>query len=192
METMPANFSASALTFVYLGVLVLGLLLMGSSLVALARSFTAGSQSRAQSNVGFTLLRAAGFSLGVGALAFGVVGLLTELSFGMSPASSVIWSLAAGLIIGFGAQIILVWWSLRRKGEELEITYNVAGQAAEVIIAIPADGLGEITFQDDEGLIHLGARSASGQPIAPGMTVIIERVTRNVAIVRQADVADVD
>jgi hypothetical protein len=192
MEMMPTNFSVSALTFVYLGVLLLGLLLMGSSLVALARSFTAGSQAHAQSDVGFSLLKAAGFSLGVGALVFGMVGLLTELSLGMSPTSSVMWSLAAGLIIGFATQIILVWRSVRREEEELEITYDVAGQAAEVIIAVPADGLGEIVFRNDEGLIHLGARSASGRPIAPGMTVIIERVTRNVAIVRQADETDVD
>jgi F0F1-type ATP synthase assembly protein I len=192
MAIMSTIFSASALTFVYIGVLVLALLLIGTSLVTLARSFTAGSQSRTQRDMGFTLLRAAGFSLGVGALVFGVVGLLTERYFGMSPTSSVLWSLAAGLMIGFGTQILLVWRSVRREGEELEITYDIAGREAEVIIAVPADGLGEIAFQDDKGLIHLGAHSAGGRPIAAGMKVIIERVARNVAIVRPADESVVD
>jgi hypothetical protein len=176
----------SALTFVYGGVLILGLLIMASSLVALARSFTAGSQAPSQPGAGRSLLRAAGFSLGLAAFVFGAVGLLAELVWQFSPASGILWSLAAGLIAGFFTQIILVWRSGRQAAEEQAIEYDVAGKEAEVLITVPAGGLGEILYRDTEGPIHLGASSSSGQSIETGARVIIERVSNRVAIVRPA------
>lgn len=175
----------TALTFVYGGVLLLGLLLIGTSLFALARSFTAGRQTSTQADSGSDLLRAAGLSLGVAAVVFGLVGLLTELILRTSQTSSVLWSLAAGLMAGFLTQVILVGRSRHRATENASsLEHDIVGQEAEVIIAIPADGLGEIACRDDDGLIHLGARSLTGRAIPAHERVMIERVTHRVAIVR--------
>lgn len=181
---MISDSPISALSVVYIGILVVGLLLVGSSLVSLARSFTAGSQAGTRADTGRSLLRAAGFSLGVGAIVFGVVGLLLELVVAMPPQSSILWALGAGLAVGFMTQILLVWRAGRRTLEEEEIDIGATGREADVIIAVPAAGLGEIAYDDANGPIHLGARSATGRPIELGTRVVIERVSRRVAIVR--------
>jgi len=176
--------SATALTFVYIGVLILGLIVVLLSWLALARSFTAGSQTQSPAASGRVLMQAAGLSLGVAALVFGAVGLLTERALAIGSISSVLWSLAAGLLAGFIVQLILTRHLDHRFAEDETAMIEMVGSEAEVVIPIPADGVGEVVLLDDSGSTHLGARSASGDPIERGTVVIIERVSHRIAIVR--------
>lgn len=178
--------SASVLTFVYIGVLALGLIMVFLSWLALTRSFTAGSQSQTAAGSGRSLAQAAALSLGVAALVFGAAGLLAESVFAVTPESSVLWSLAAGLVAGFITQITITRQLGRQTTREQAAGDKLAGREAEVVIPIPADGLGEIVVVAGKGQIHWGASSSSGKPIERGARVIIDRVSQNVAIVRPA------
>lgn len=184
--------SATALTFVYFGVLAAGLIMVVVSWIALARSFTAGSQTQAAAAPGRALAQSAALSLGVAVLVFGAVGLLTERALGLAPTGSILWSLAAGLLAGFITQFILTRQFNRRVAQEEAAGYEVVGRVAEVIIPIPADGLGEIVVAVDAEPVHLGARSAGGEPIERGARVIIDRVSHRVAIVRTDGAPPVD
>ena len=182
---MSSFLSHSVLLIIYSGALVVGLAFIGLAIVSLLRSFTPGSQASATPH-SRRLNRGLTYSLGLGAAVAGGVGLLALLVFRLSPAASFAWALGAGLVVGALAEIILVYLPSRRQAEESDIAIDANGREAQVVIPIPASGLGEVVYQDGEETIHLGARSATGQPIGRGSRVRIERVARRVAIVRPA------
>lgn len=175
--------SNTALIFIYAGLLVVGLAFVVGAIVSLLRSFTPGSQSRPAGATSPIISRAWGYSLGLGAAVFGAAGLLLLLVFDLQPATSVIVALGAGLIVGLIALALLVYLPSRGKAQEALIDFDATGRRADVVIAIPANGLGEVSFRNGKERVNLGARSANGQPIQQGTTVVIERVTNRVAVV---------
>lgn len=174
----------TALIIVYSGVLVIGLALIGGAIVSLLRSFTPGSQTRPPGAAGHLITRATTYSLGLGAAVFGAVGLVVELAFRASPTAGILWALGLGLLTGIIALGLLVYWPSRGQVEEALIDIDATGRQAEVVIAIPGHGLGEVALRDGARQINLGARSATGQPISNGAAVVIERVTNHIAVVR--------
>ena len=182
---MSGFLSQSVLIAVYGGALAVGLALIGLAVVSLLRSFTPGSQASAEGG-GRRLNRALAYSLGLGAAVLGAAGLLALLVVRLSPLASLWWALGAGLVAGALAEIILVYLPNRRRRAEATIAIDADGREARVVIPIPASGLGEVVYQDGAEAIHLGARSATGQPIGRGSRVYIERVASRVAIVRPA------
>lgn len=180
---MNGILSNSALILVYSGVLVIGLILIGGAIISLLRSFTPGKQTRPSGATNPILSRATGYSLGLGAVVFGVAGLIAQLLIHLEPATGILVALALGLITGLIALGLLTYLPSRGKAEEALIDFDATGRRAEVVIAIPGNGLGEVTFRDGKDVINLGARSASGRPIAKGAIVVIERVTNRIAVV---------
>lgn len=176
---------AVALPFVlvYSALLVIGLALIGAAIVSLLRSFTPGSQARPGEGVPLKLGRATIYSLGLGAAVAGAVGLLALLVFRVGTTASVLWTAGAGLVVSLVAEAILVYLPNRRQVEETLTAVDADGREARVVIAIPPGGVGEVAFRDGDGDVHLGARSAGGEAIAPDMRVRIERVSHRVAIV---------
>ena len=175
--------SNTALIIVYSGVLLVGLALIGGAIFSLLRSFTPGSQARPSGADNPLLSRAGGYSLGLAAAVFGAAGLVALLLFRLEAATSVIVALGIGLVAGLIALALLVILPSRGRTEEALLDFDAAGRRAEVVIPIPVNGLGEVTFRNGKERINLGARSAAGRPIAPGTTVVIERVTKRVAVV---------
>lgn len=181
MNTILSN---SALVLVYSGVLLLGLALIGGAIVSLLRSFTPGRQSRPKGSTHPLFSRAAFYSLGLGAAVFGGVGLLALLVLRVAPVSGILGALAAGLVVGFVALALFVYLPTRGQVEEELLDFDATGRRAQVVIAIPVNGLGEVVLDNDGGEpIHLGARAATGAAIDAGGTVVIERVTKRVAVV---------
>ena len=180
---MSSFLSNSVLLAVYGAALAVGLGLIGLAIVSLLRSFTAGSQASTAGQAQ-RLNRGLAYSLGLGAAVLGAVGLVALLVFRLSPAVSLLWASGAGLVAGALAEIILVYLPSRRQQEEASLAIDADGREARVVIAIPASGLGEVAYQDGAETIHLGARSATGQPIDRDSRVRIERVASRVAIVR--------
>ncbi len=180
---MGNGISNTALVLVYGGVLLIGLLLIGGAIVSLLRSFTPGSQARPVSAAGPGFSRATTYSLGLSAAVFGGVGLIAQLIFHVDPQTGVLLALAVGLVAGFIALALLVYLPSRGRVEEALIDIDVSGRHAEVVIAIPGNGLGEVVFRDGAERINLGARSATGRPIEEGVIVVIERVTKRIAVV---------
>ncbi len=179
-----------ALLIVYSGVLLIGLVLAGGAIFSLLRSFTPGHQSRPKDAARPPLSRAAGYSLGLGAIAFGAAGLILELFFDPDPATGVIVALAAGMITGLVALSALSGLSSSSPTDEALLKFDATGRHATVVIPIPAGGLGEITFREGQETINLGARSAAGRSIAKGTAVIIERVSYHVAVVSPLDTGE--
>lgn len=184
---MNGIFSNTALILVYSGVLVIGLALVGGAIISLLRSFTPGRQARPKGTTSPLLSRAAGYSLGLGAIVFGLTGLIVQLLFRLDPGTGVIVSLAAGMIVGLIALGLLVYLPSRGRAEEALVDFDATGRRAEVVIAIPAHGLGEVTFRNGQDVINLGARSAAARPITRGAIVVIERVTKRIAVVSPID-----
>jgi hypothetical protein len=180
---MSSFLTNSVLLAVYGGALALGLGLIGLAIVSLLRSFTPGSQASTDGR-GRRLNRALAYSLGLGAAVLGAVGLPALLLFRLSPAVSLLWAGGAGLVAGALAEILFVYLPNRRQQEEATLAIDADGREARVVIPIPASGLGEVAYQDGGETIHLGARSATGQPIGRDSRVRIERVASRVAIVR--------
>lgn len=183
---MSALLSNSALLVVYGLVLVVGLALIGAAVVSLLRSFTPGRQAATGQASTHRLNRAATYALGLGATVLGAVGLLALLAFRVDPAASVLWSLGAGLVATLAAQLALVWLSGRDGAAETALAVDADGRVARVVIPIPANGLGEVAYRDGGEMVNLGARSVTGQAIPQDASVLIERVTNRVAVVRLA------
>lgn len=181
---MNGTWSGAALVIVFGLVLLVGLVLIGAALLSLLRSFSAGSRTRPPGNAGGILARATIYALGLGAAAFGIVGLVARLLLHAGPAASVLWSLGLGLLVAFVAQAVLVYRPNRGRVEEAADAIDAEGREARVVIPVPANGLGEVAYRDGTGMVNLGARSAAGQPIARDEIVRIERVVNRVAIVR--------
>ncbi|MCA9866947.1 MAG: hypothetical protein KIS95_03865 [Anaerolineae bacterium] len=184
MNAISANI---ALVIVFAGVLIMGLALIARAIISLLRSFTPGRQSRPAAASPPLLSRAAGYSLGLGAAVLGAVGLIALLLFDVAPETSVLVGLGTGLVVALIALILLVYWPSRGEVEKALLDFDATGHRAQVVIDIPPNGLGEITFRDGQERVNLGARSAAGLPIGKGTTVVIERVTRRVAVVSPLD-----
>lgn len=180
---MNGLFSNSALIIVYAGVLLVGLALVAGAIVSLLRSFTPGRQSRPKAASRPVVSRAATYSLGLGAIVFGAAGLLAQLLFHLDPATGVIVALGLGLVVSLIAMALLAWLPARGQALEALIDFDATGRRARVVIPIPANGLGEITFRNGDEVVNLGARSALNRAIAAGETVVIDRVTQRIAVV---------
>ena len=180
-----------ALIIVYCGVALIGLALVGGAIVSLLRSFTPGRQPRPRATstppASRSSHRATSYSLGLGAAVFGLTGLAGSLLFQLEPATGVIVSLGMGLVVGFVALVILAGRPAPGLKDSMIPGFDVTGLRAEVVIAIPPGGLGEIALQHNKGQVNLGARSATGGPVAAGTLVVIERVANHVAIVSRVD-----
>lgn len=175
--------SDTGLVIVYGGMLALGLSLIAGAIISLLRSFTPGNQNRPQNSSHPLINRATTYSFGLGAAVFGAAGLLAVVLFHLDAEVGILISLGLGLLAGLIALGILVYLPSIGRAEEKLIDYDVAGRRAKVIITIPGNGLGEVMFLDGKEQINLGARSTTGMPIEKGATVVIERVTKRVAVV---------
>lgn len=175
--------SNTALIVIYAGLLVVGLAFVLGAVVSLLRSFTPGRQSRPAGATGSAGARAWGYSLGLGAAVFGAAGLFLLLVFDVEQTTSVLVALGLGLIVGLLALALLAYLPSRGFVEEPLLDFDATGRRADVVIPIPANGLGEVAFHHGPDRINLGARSSNGLPIEKGTIVIIERVTRRVAVV---------
>jgi hypothetical protein len=178
---------ASILLIIYSAALLFGLALVGGAIYSLLRSFPPGSQKKPRSSTSRLLSRGMVYSLGLGLAVAGAVGLIAQLLFRTSTTVGLIWSIVAGALVALIALFLLVYLPSRGRAEEALLDFDAAGRRAEVVIAIPANGLGEVAFLDDQERINLGARSATGRAIPQGATVVIERVTRRIAVVSPPD-----
>jgi membrane protein implicated in regulation of membrane protease activity len=110
--------------------------------------------------------------------AFGFVGAAVYDSTDDLTVSALV-GIASGAVLGFAAG----WVSLRLKegGDESNVrTGELAGRAATVVSAIPADGYGEVTMVVSGHITRLNARAA--EPLATGTPVTITAVLSATAV----------
>lgn len=170
------------ITTLYIIVLIAGLVVAGLGLLGLSRAFVPGSQ--AQPDVSTQALRLVPLALGAGAAVFGAAGLILLAGTALPPGETVVWALAAGLLVGFAVEAVLYLRVLRRTAAQPPPVDPDQGLRAQVVITIPGNGIGQISYRSDGRAVSAGAGSATFETIPAGTTVVIDRVIRTIAIVR--------
>jgi hypothetical protein len=109
---------------------------------------------------------------------FGGTGLIVHNLYRPTPGASLLVAIVGGLAVSGGAYLILGFlYQKTQAGSEFR-DEQVVGKSAEVTLAIPTDGLGEIAFSM-KGARNIGpARSEDGKPIPRHSAV---KITRSVA-----------
>jgi membrane protein implicated in regulation of membrane protease activity len=127
------------------------------------------------------------FALAVFGATFGLVGMITSVWAEMEPIPSILISAAAGLVVGGLAQVLFIYVLSPSRSSHFSLQDDAVGREVEVTISIPAEGKGQIAYNNVSGRVTLGARSSTGESIPAGKTVVIERVSGRNAFVRPAE-----
>ncbi len=178
---------SSTAILLYSLALVAGLVMVSGAVYSLLRSFTPGRQKRSGGATPRLITRGSVYSVGLGLAVLGGVGLAARLLVRVAPPVDLIAAAVAGLVVTLIALFLFVFWPSRGQAEEAALDIDAAGRRARVVIAIPANGLGEITLLDGPEPLNLGARSGDGRAIPAGATVLIRRVNRRIAVVSPSD-----
>jgi membrane protein implicated in regulation of membrane protease activity len=116
--------------------------------------------------------------------AFGAFGLIAIGLFEVSAVWSVAWAAGGGVVVAALAHFALSYFLLSRQGSSEVRTQDIIGATGEVSTPIAGDSVGAVTFVAQGGRVSYPARSVDGQPIARGTTVVIEKMSGGVLIVR--------
>jgi membrane protein implicated in regulation of membrane protease activity len=113
--------------------------------------------------------------------AFGGVGAIAT-DYGMSP----LLASAAGIASGFGLSAIVLTFArfLYRQQASSDVrTTDLVGQAARVVVAIPAGGIGQVRCRIGEELVDKIARARDGSAVAENTSVRVEEVLGETVVV---------
>lgn len=127
------------------------------------------------------------FALAVFGATFGLVGMITSVWMELEPIASILVSAAAGLVVGGMAQVLFIYVLSPSKSSHFSLQDDAVGREVEVTISIPAEGRGQIAYNNVSGRVTMGARSATGESISTGTTVVIVRVSGRNAVVQPID-----
>jgi membrane protein implicated in regulation of membrane protease activity len=116
--------------------------------------------------------------------AFGAFGLISLGLLETSPTWSLAWAIGGALLVAVIAHFAFGYFLIRPQGSSEVRTTDIVGAVAEVITPIPADSVGEVAFVAQGGRLTYPAKSAGGVPIPRGTTVVIERLSSGIVIVR--------
>ncbi len=181
-------FSSGALNLIYTAAVFVSFIYAIMALVGagVGDAFDFDLDAEIDADADFDFLSISPFALAMFGAAFGLTGLITRIAFEMTAAPSLFWATVGGLIVGALAQILFLYVLSPSKSSHYSLADVAVGRRAEVIITIPAEGLGTIAFDTVSGRVTLGARSAAGKQIAKGQSVFVENVSGRVAVVRLA------
>ncbi|MBE2201396.1 MAG: NfeD family protein [Anaerolinea sp.] len=175
-------WASGTLNIVYAGVVFTSFVFAVITLVG--AEFGDALDFGADADGGVDFISVSPFALAMFGAGFGTAGLVTRLWLDMGTIPSVLWATAVGLVFGVLAQAFFIYILSPSKSSHFSLSDDAAGREVEVITTIPANGMGEIAYDNVSGRVKLGARSATGKPIKRGSLVTIERVTGRVAVVR--------
>jgi membrane protein implicated in regulation of membrane protease activity len=116
--------------------------------------------------------------------AFGAFGLIALGLLETSPNWSLAWAIGGALVVAVIAHFAFGYFLIRPQGSSEVRTADIVGAVAEVITPIPGDSVGEVAFVAQGGRLTYPAKSASGAPIPRGTTVVIERLSSGIVVVR--------
>jgi membrane protein implicated in regulation of membrane protease activity len=184
---MLQEFLASGtLNLVYAGVVLISFIFAALSLFGteVGDALDIDFDLDADADAGFDFISLSPFALAMFGAAFGLTGLITRLWLEMDVVASVMWAVGAGVIIGGVSQAFFIYVLSPSKSSHFNLADDAVGREVEVIITIPGNGLGQIAYDNVSGRVTMGARSSTSKQIKRGESVIIEKVTGRVAIVR--------
>ena len=115
--------------------------------------------------------------------AFGAFGAIaTNNGLAPGPASAV--GMGSGLLFG-GAMYGFLRFLYGQQATSEVLTSDLVGQSARVVVAIPANGVGQVRCRIGEELVDKVAQSRDGLAIAENTPVRIEEVIGETVIVRK-------
>lgn len=130
------------------------------------------------------------FAIAIFGATFGLTGLITTIWLEMPAITSILVSTGVGIIFGGLAQVLFIYVFSPSKSSHFSLEDDAMGREAQVTVTIPADGLGQISYNNVSGRVRLGARSATGQVIPNGQFVLIEKIVGRAAMVRPLEKED--
>lgn len=113
--------------------------------------------------------------------AFGGFGAIATRQ-GASPLAASLVGLASGVVFG-GAILLFARFLYSQQASSEVRTADLVGQHARVIVAIPANGVGQIRCRIGEELVDKIAQSRDGAPIAEHASVRVDTVLGETVIV---------
>jgi membrane protein implicated in regulation of membrane protease activity len=183
-------FSSGALNFVYAAAVLVSFIFAIVTLLGAEFGDAFDFDGGVDADTGIDFISISPFGLAMFGAAFGLTGLITRLWFDMNAGLSLILAAVVGLFVGAAAQILFLYVFTPSKSSHYSLSTDAVGRNAQVIVTVPPEGLGRITFDNVSGRVTLGARSATGKKIVNGQSVRIEEVTGRVALVRPVDELD--
>ena len=181
---MPDLFSSGALGCVYALVAFVSFLFAVMSLIGTEFGDAFDFDADADADTGVDFGNISTFALAVFGATFGLVGLITLLWLEMDTLPSILVSTVSGIVVGGLAQGLFLYVLSPSKSSHYSLEKDAVGREVQVTISIPEDGQGQISYNNVSGRVRLGARSASGEPIANGEFVVIEKIIGRAALVR--------
>lgn len=176
-------FGSGALNLVYTIIVLISFVFVVISLMG-AEFGDAGDIDLDADIDGLDFISLSPFVLAMFGAAFGITGILTRLWLNMDPLPSILWSAGIGVTIGAAAQLLFLYVLSPSKSSHYSLIEDAVGREVEVIVTIPANGLGTIAYDNVSGHVTLGARSSTGKQIKRGEFVTVEKVTGRVALVK--------
>lgn len=116
--------------------------------------------------------------------ALGAIGIITLRGMGMPAMASVIWAVVGALVVAVGAHLVFFYAFIAPQASSAVRQSDLIGIMAEVTAPIPATSVGEISYVAMGSRQASQARSATGQAIPRGVTVVIESISGTVFNVR--------
>ena len=111
----------------------------------------------------------------------GGLGAMAQLR-GAGAAVSAAVGMTGGLVLA-GLVYFFARYLYRQQSSSLVVTDELVGRRAEVIVSIPAAGVGQVRCRMGETLVEKIARSRDSDAIPPGAPVRIEEVTGETVVV---------
>jgi membrane protein implicated in regulation of membrane protease activity len=107
---------------------------------------------------------------------FGAGGTLAHFLFGWSKPAGLACATGSGLALAAAAYFVLeLVFTHTQAGSEFAVS-DMAGRDAEITVAIPSGGVGEIAFQVKGQRELAAARTIDGSALTKGQAVVIDRV----------------
>jgi hypothetical protein len=116
--------------------------------------------------------------------AFGVVGYLLARKTSLAGWAILVIAVVAGSLAVAGIVTLLATWALR-DAASVSDHHEIQGQLAVVTRDIESDRSGEISYEAFGKKVSVPARAISGNDLATGAEVVIDRIENGVAMVEE-------
>jgi len=113
--------------------------------------------------------------------AFGVVGAIAR-HYGLSPGWGSVWGLVSGAVL-VGLYVLSMELVKSQQASSLVTESELVGLTARVTVAIPADGIGEVSCVVKTQAARRMARSKAGHPVGEGQMVRIAELQGDICLV---------
>jgi len=161
--------------FIFMALAVIGIVLVAIS-AFLGHDFDAHPELEV-GGVGLFSLRA----LSIFIMTFGTVGAIVRWT-DRTPIVSSLWGLLAGVLM-YGVYVAAMQLIRSQQASSLIEDRELVGLTALVTVAIPAEGLGEVTCRLKSQTTRRMARSTRRQPVAEGALVRVGELQGDVLLV---------